>query len=59
MSGKIVQTIKGTKGQTEDKEKTINGKLVIHTDDGKKIICHPDNIKVIGYWSGKDKTLYS
>ncbi len=49
MAGKIVETKLGV-GQTEDKDKPVNGKILVYLGNGKKVLCDPKNIKLIGFW---------
>ena len=49
MAGKIVKTKLG-KGRIENYDRPINGKIIVYLDDGKKIVCKPENIQVIGYF---------
>jgi len=49
MAGKIVETMFG-KGQTKNEDKPVGGKILIYLDNGKKILCSPKNLKLIGFW---------
>lgn len=49
MPGRIVNTASG-QGQTNNKDKPINGKIIVYLDDGKKILCDPKKITPIGFW---------
>ena len=49
MAGRIVETKLG-KGQTNNNDKPVNGKILVYLTDGRKIICDPKNIKIVGLW---------
>ncbi len=49
MSGKIVETKQG-KGQTKNSDKLFNGKIFVYLENGKKILCSYENIKLIGFY---------
>jgi len=49
MPGKIVKTKSG-KGQTDNNEQPVKGKIIVTLDSGSKILCSPQNIEIIGYW---------
>ncbi len=49
MAGKIVETKLG-KGQMNNNDKPVKGKIIVYLYDGKKVICDPKNIKIIGFW---------
>ena len=49
MAGKIVETKQG-KGFVKNSEPIINGKVAVHLENGKKILCDPKNIKTIGFY---------
>ncbi len=49
MPGKIVETKQG-KGQTKNSDKLFNGKIFVYLENGKKILCSPENIKLIGFY---------
>jgi len=48
-SGKIVQTKLG-EGHTKDKEKLINGKVPVYLHDGRRVLCNPEKIKILGFY---------
>ncbi len=50
MPGKIVVTSTGKNGRTKNTDKPMNGKVIVYLDDGPKILCRPENLKVIGFW---------
>jgi hypothetical protein len=47
--GKIVE-VKSGQGKTYNSEKPIRGKVVVHLEDGKKMLCAPENINIVGHW---------
>lgn len=47
--GLVVETKSG-KGQTKNGDPAIKDKIPVYLDDGRKILCSPQNIKLIGYW---------
>jgi len=49
MAGKIVLTNSG-QGDTNNKDKPVNGKIIVYLNNGKKILCDPLKIKIIGFW---------
>ncbi len=49
MAGKIVE-VKLGKGQTNNNDKPVNGKIIVYLDNGQKVLCDPKNIKIIGFW---------
>ena len=49
MPGYVVETKSG-KGKTYNSDKPINGKIPVTLDNGKKILCSPENISIIGFW---------
>ena len=50
MPGKIVKTKTGHVGRTRNGDKPVNGKVVVHLDDGKKILCNAKDLIMKGYW---------
>lgn len=50
MAGKIVETKKGIVGQTDNKDKSVNGKIIVYIGNGKKILCDPKTLILKGYW---------
>ena len=48
-SGYLVQTMTGFYGRTYHKDPHVNGKLLVYTEDGKKLLCRPDNIIFKGF----------
>lgn len=49
-SGKIVRTRSGKTGRVYNSESIINGKVAVHTDDGQKILCNPNDLSVTGFF---------
>lgn len=49
VSGMIVETKLG-RGQTKNNDTTFEGKIPVYLDDGRKILCKPENIKRIGFY---------
>lgn len=53
MAGYIVQIIKENgniiTGQTDHKDKKVNGKVIVYTVDNKLLVL-PDKLKIIGFW---------
>jgi hypothetical protein len=55
MPGYLVETSKG-KGTTNHKNKLVNGKIMVDLVDdkfnktGKRLLCDPKKLKVIGMW---------
>ena len=48
-AGKLVETRSGHKGIVKSSEPIINGKVAVHLFDGGRILCRPQNLKVIGF----------
>ncbi|WP_428661892.1 hypothetical protein [Runella sp.] len=48
-SGKVVETSLGM-GKTTDGTQLINGKVQVVLDDGKKLLCSPEKVKIVGFW---------
>jgi hypothetical protein len=49
LSGMIVETKLG-RGQTKNGDTTIDGKIPVYLDDGRKLLCRPENVKPIGFY---------
>lgn len=49
MAGKIVLTKHG-QGQTKNTDKPVAGKVIVYLADGRKILCNPANLKIVGFW---------
>lgn len=47
MKGKIVKTKSGLIGVTQGQ--VINGKIVVHVADGKKLLCNLKDLEFIGF----------
>lgn len=48
-TGKIVRTKFGD-GYTINSEKMIQGKVVVYLEDGRKILCNPEKLKLLGFY---------
>ena len=48
-AGKIVQTNSGLKGRTYNKESLVNGKICVYCENGTKLLCDPNSLKVTGF----------
>lgn len=48
--GRIVETQSEVLGVLYNDEDSINGKLQVHCEDGKKLLCSPENLKLRGYF---------
>jgi hypothetical protein len=48
-SGTIVETKLG-QGITKNEDDAINGKVPVYLDDGRKVLCSIEKIKVIGFY---------
>lgn len=48
-AGKLVETKKGVVGRTYNSDNFINGKVMVYCTDGKKLLCDPKSLKLIGY----------
>lgn len=48
-TGKLVQTKLGD-GYTKNDDALINGKVPVYLTDGRKVLCNPEKLKVIGYY---------
>ena len=48
-SGAIVETKLG-QGITKNEDDAINGKVPVYLDDGRKVLCSIEKIKVIGFY---------
>lgn len=48
-SGIIVETKLG-RGITKNEDNAVNRKVPVYLDDGRKILCSIENIKVIGFY---------
>lgn len=47
-SGYIVETKFG-KGYTKHSDSMKNDKILVYLNDGRKIFCSPDKLKIIGF----------
>ena len=47
--GTIVETKLG-KGTTKNDDNPINGKVPVYLNDGRKVLCSIQNIKIIGFY---------
>ena len=47
-SGFLVETKLGA-GRTYHNEKAINNKIPVFLNDGRKVLCSSENIKIIGF----------
>ncbi len=48
-SGTMVETKLGP-GVTKNEDNPINGKVPVYLNDGRKVLCRLQNIKVIGFY---------
>ena len=48
-SGRIVETKLG-RGKTINGDISVDGKIPVYLDDGRKLLCSIENIKVIGFY---------
>lgn len=48
-SGAIVKVKLGD-GITKNEDKLIYGKVPVYLNDGRKVLCTPEKIKIIGYY---------
>lgn len=48
-SGTIVETKLGP-GITKNEDKPVYGKIPVYLNDGKKVLCSIQNIKVVGFY---------
>ncbi|WP_435624498.1 hypothetical protein [Flagellimonas sp.] len=48
-AGTLVITKNGLVGRTFSHEKLVNGKVRVHCDNGSKLLCQPETLKVTGY----------
>jgi len=48
-SGMLVETKFGN-GITKNEDPDINGKVPVYLNDGRKVLCSIQNIKVIGFY---------
>jgi hypothetical protein len=44
----VVETKSG-KGYTKHSDKPENGKIPVYLESGRKILCSPENVKIIGF----------
>lgn len=49
VSGMIVETKLG-RGQTKNNDCTVGGKIPVYLDDGRKLLCSPEKLRIIGYY---------
>lgn len=47
-SGQLVETKKGLSGRTYNHEELVNGKMIVHTENGK-LLCDPKTLKLNGF----------
>ncbi len=50
MAGKVVKTKSGKQGRTKNGDKTVKGKIKVYLDDGKLLLCSPENLTPLGFW---------
>lgn len=48
-TGKIVKTKLG-EGYTINSEKLVQGKTIVHLEDGRKILCDPEKLKLVRFY---------
>lgn len=48
-AGRLVETKTGKTGRTYNHEEPVNGKIRVYLDDGGKMLCSPDKLKLKGY----------
>jgi hypothetical protein len=48
-TGKIVRTKLG-EGYTINSEKLVHGKVVVYLEDGRKVLCDPEKLKLVGFY---------
>lgn len=48
-SGALVKTKLG-EGYTKNSDNLVNGKVPVYLHDGRKILCNPEKIKILGYY---------
>lgn len=48
-SGYLIETQSGLKGRTYSNENGVNNKIVVHLENGTKMLCTPSKIKIIGF----------
>jgi hypothetical protein len=48
-SGTLVETKLG-QGVTKNEDNPINGKVPVYLNDGRKVLCSIQNIKIIGFY---------
>jgi hypothetical protein len=49
-SGFLVVTKTGLKGRTKNADTLVNSKVPVYLEDGKRMLCTPETLKVIGYY---------
>lgn len=48
-SGTIVETKLGL-GCTKNEDNAVNGKIPVYLNDGRKVLCSVQNIKIVGFY---------
>jgi len=48
-SGTIVETKLGP-GVTKNEDNAVNGKVPVYLNDGRKVLCSIQNIKIVGFY---------
>ena len=48
-TGKIVRTKLGD-GYTINSDKLVQGKVVVYLEDGRKVLCDPEKLKLVGFY---------
>ncbi len=48
-AGQIVVTKTNKTGRIYNNEEPINGKIRVYLVDGSKMLCSPENLKVVGF----------
>lgn len=48
-AGTLVETKTGVIGRTYNKDKTINGKVLVYCTNGQKLLCSPNNLIIKGF----------
>jgi len=48
-SGYLVQTKKGIIGRTKHTDARMNGKLLVYTEEGNKLLCDPNTVIFKGF----------
>jgi len=48
-TGKIVRTKLGD-GYTINSDKLVQGKVVVYLEDGRKVLCDPEKLKLVRFY---------